>query len=135
MASKNPLYKAGDWATGFTGWREISILGPKQVTPAPLLPGIEKPDLLGVLGMTGLAAYFGLEKIGQPKEGELVVVSGAAGATGSIAGQICKLKGCRVVGIAGSDDKCAWLKELGFDVALNYKSPNFEKEFLEATKV
>lgn len=101
---------------------------------APRLPGVEKPDLLGVLGTTGLTAYFGLEKIGQPKEGELVVISGAAGATGSIVGQICKLKGCRVVGIAGSSDKCAWLKELGFDVALNYKDADFKSQFLEATK-
>ncbi|CAN8101594.1 unnamed protein product [Discula destructiva] len=134
LASKNPAFKVGDWATGFVGWREIAKAGPKEVVQAPRLPGIEKPDLLGVLGMTGLTAYFGLEKIGQPKEGDLVVVSGAAGATGSIVGQICKLKGCRVVGIAGSSDKCAWLKELGFDVALNYKDADFKQQFLEATK-
>lgn len=134
LASKNPAFKVGDWATGFGGWREIAKLGPREVGQAPRLPGIEKPDLLGVLGMTGLTAYFGLERIGQPKEGDLVVVSGAAGATGSIVGQICKLKGCRVVGIAGSNDKCAWLKELGFDVALNYKDADFKAQFLEATK-
>ncbi|KAJ0122347.1 nadp-dependent leukotriene b4 12-hydroxydehydrogenase [Diaporthe amygdali] len=134
LASKNPAFKAGDWATGFSGWREVAVLGPQTVFPAPLLPGIEKPDLLGALGMTGLTALLGLNKIGLPKEGELVVVSGAAGATGSIVGQICKLKGCRVVGIAGTDDKCAWLKELGFDVALNYKAPEFREQFLEATK-
>lgn len=135
LASKNPTFKAGDWATGFCGWREIAVLGPREVLPAPLLPGIEKPDLLGVLGTTGLTAYFGLERIGQPKAGELVVVSGAAGATGSIVGQICKLKGCRVVGIAGSAEKCAWLKEVGFDVVLNYKDADFKSQFLEATKV
>ena len=135
LASKNPALKAGDWATGFCGWKEVAVLGPQHVFPAPLLPGVQKPDLLGALGMTGLTALLGLNKIGQPKEGELVVVSGAAGATGSIVGQICKLKGCRVVGIAGSDDKCAWLKEVGFDVALNYKAPDFREQFLEATKV
>lgn len=135
LASKNPAFKAGDWATGFCGWREIAVLGPKEVMPAPLLPGIEKPDLIGTLGFTGLTAHLGLEKIARIKEGELVVVSGAAGATGSIVGQIAKIKGCRVVGIAGSPEKCAWLKEIGYDVALNYKSPTFREEFLEATKV
>lgn len=135
LASKNPAFKAGDWATGFSGWQQIAALGPREVMQAPLLPGIEKPDLIGTLGFTGLTAHLGLEKIARVKEGELVVVSGAAGATGSIVGQICKIKGCRVVGIAGSSEKCAWLKEIGYDVALNYKSPTFREEFLEATKV
>lgn len=135
LASKNPAFKVGDYATGFSGWREVAVLDPQHVWPAPLLPGVEKPDLLGALGMTGLTAYLGLEKIGQPKAGELVVVSGAAGATGSIVGQICKLKGCRVVGIAGTEEKCAWLKQLGFDEALNYKASDFREQFLEATKV
>lgn len=135
LASKNPAYKVGDWATGFPGWREIAVLGPKEVMPAPLLPGIEKADLIGTLGITGLTALLGLEKVARVKEGELVVVSGAAGATGYIVGQICKIKGCRVVGIAGSSEKCAWLKDIGYDVALNYKSPTFRDEFLEATKV
>ena len=87
-------------------------------------------------GSTGLTAYFGLKYIGDPKPGELVVVSGAAGATGSIVGQICKMRGARVIGIAGADDKCQWLKEdLGFDDALNYKDPDFRKKFKAATKV
>ncbi|KAF3764755.1 NAD(P)-binding protein [Cryphonectria parasitica EP155] len=134
LASKNPMFKAGDWATGFTGWREIAKLGPRELMPVARLPGVEMPDLLGAIGPTGLTAYLGLEKIGLPQAGELVVVSGAAGATGSIVGQICKLKGCRVVGIAGSKDKCAWLKELGFDAALNYKDSDFREQFIEATK-
>ncbi|PSR82030.1 hypothetical protein BD289DRAFT_461887 [Coniella lustricola] len=134
IASKNPKIKVGDWATGFTGWREIAKLGPQEVTPSPRIPGIEMADFLGAVGGTGLTAYLGLEKIGQPKAGDLVVVSGAAGATGSIVGQICKLKGCRVIGTAGSDEKCTWLRELGFDVALNYKAPDFREQFLEATK-
>lgn len=135
LASKSPAFKVGDYASGFCGWREIAVMGPKEAYPVPMMPGLTEPDILGAVGGTGLTAYFGLEKIGQPKEGDLVVVSGAAGATGSVVGQICKFKGCRVVGIAGSDDKCAWLKEIGFDVALNYKAADFEAQFLEATKV
>ncbi|ROV99780.1 hypothetical protein VSDG_03146 [Cytospora chrysosperma] len=134
LASKNPSLKVGDWATGFSGWQQVAVLGPQHVFQAPMMPGIEGPDLVGALGMTGLTAYLGLENIGQLKEGELVVVSGAAGATGSIVGQIAKLKGCRVVGIAGSDEKCAWLKQLGFDDALNYKASDFRQQFLGATK-
>lgn len=86
--------------------------------------------------MTGLTAYFGLLDVGKVKAGDFVVVSGAAGATGSVVGQIAKLKGARVLGIAGSDDKAGWLKEeSGFDDALNYKDKDFSKRFREATKV
>ena len=85
--------------------------------------------------MTGLTAYFGILDVGKVKAGDFVVVSGAAGATGSVVGQIAKLKGARVLGIAGSDDKCAWLKnELGFDDAINYKDPKFAANFRKATK-
>jgi NADPH-dependent curcumin reductase CurA len=87
-------------------------------------------------GGTGLTAYFGLIDVGKVKAGDFVVVSGAAGATGSVVGQIAKLKGATVLGIAGSDDKCQWLKEeLGFDEALNYKDKEFFKKFRAATKV
>ena len=83
-----------------------------------------------------MTAYFGLAKIADPKEGELVVVSTAAGGTGSVVAQICKLKGCRVVGITGSPDKAAWLKDfLGIDEALNYKDSNFKEQFEKATEV
>ena len=86
-------------------------------------------------GATGLTAYFGLLDIGKVKSGDFVVVSGAAGATGSVAGQIAKLKGATVLGLAGTDEKCAWLKnELGFDAALNYKDPEFAANFRTATK-
>lgn len=85
--------------------------------------------------MTGLTAYFGIIDVGKVKAGDFVVVSGAAGATGSVVGQIAKLKGATVLGIAGSDDKCRWLtSELGFDNALNYKSPTFTADFRKATK-
>lgn len=88
------------------------------------------------VGMTGLTAYFGMLDVGKVKAGNFVVVSGAAGATGSVAGQIAKLKGATVLGIAGSDDKVQWLKQkLGFDAALNYKDPDFAKKFRAATKV
>lgn len=87
-------------------------------------------------GLTGLTAYFGLLDVGKVKAGDFVVVSGAAGATGSVVGQIAKLKGATVLGIAGSDDKVQWLKDgLGFDNALNYKDPDFARKFKEATKV
>jgi NADPH-dependent curcumin reductase CurA len=85
--------------------------------------------------MTGLTAYFGILDVGKVKAGDFVVVSGAAGATGSVVGQIAKLKGATVLGLAGTDDKCEWLvKELGFDAALNYKDPEFPKKFRAATK-
>ena len=86
--------------------------------------------------MTGLTAYFGIIDVGKVKAGDFVVVSGAAGATGSVVGQIAKIKGATVLGIAGSDDKVQWLKqELGFDDALNYKDKDFSKKFRAATKV
>lgn len=86
--------------------------------------------------MTGLTAYFGLLDVGKVKKGDFVVVSGAAGATGSVVGQIAKLKGAKVLGLAGSEDKVKWLtEELGFDAALNYKDPQFKNNFRAATKV
>jgi NADPH-dependent curcumin reductase CurA len=85
-------------------------------------------------GTTGLTAYFGIIDVGKVKAGDFVVVSGAAGATGSVVGQIAKLKGATVLGLAGSDDKCQWLKELGFDDALNYKDKDFPAKFRKATK-
>ncbi|MES6473288.1 zinc-binding dehydrogenase, partial [Cutibacterium acnes] len=89
--------------------------------------------MLGPAGMTGLTAYFGLLDIGQPKKGETIVVSAAAGAVGSIVGQIGKIKECRVVGIAGADEKCKWLtEELGFEAAVNYKKDDWKKRLKEA---
>ena len=92
-----------------------------------LPPGVTPAMALGVLGVTGLTAYWGLLDLGEPKEGETVLVSGAAGATGSVAGQIARIKGCRVVGIAGGDEKCTWLKEVArFDDVIDYKSENVD---------
>jgi NADPH-dependent curcumin reductase CurA len=134
-ASKSSKFTVGSYATGQCGWTEYAILPETKVQPLNLPEGAVPTDALGVMGMTGLTAYFGLLDVGKVKEGDFVVVSGAAGATGSVVGQIAKLKGAKVLGIAGSDDKVQWLKEeLGFDGALNYKSKNFAKEFRDATK-
>jgi NADPH-dependent curcumin reductase len=122
IASKNPGLAVGDHVTGLLGVQEYAIANANAVfkvdtTLAPL------PVYLGTLGMPGLTAYFGLLDIGRPAEGETVVVSGAAGAVGGIVGQIAKLKGCRVVGIAGGAEKCRHLvEELGFDAAIDYKA-------------
>jgi NADPH-dependent curcumin reductase CurA len=138
VESNSPAYKVGDLALGLLGWQDCAILDEKmffkpQIIPKEMSKSVPLPVLIGAAGMTGLTAYFGLLDIGQPKEGETLVVSAAAGAVGSIVGQIGKLKGCRVVGIAGSDDKCKWLTgELGFDAAVNYKNPEWKKQLREA---
>jgi NADPH-dependent curcumin reductase CurA len=136
LASRSDKAKEGDVVSCYGGWNEYAVLGEAMFEPPASMPKTSQPtDLLSALGITSLTAYFGMMKIGLPKPGELVVVSGAAGATGSVAGQIAKLKGARVVGIAGADDKCEWLKnELGFDEALNYRDPEFKAKFREATK-
>ncbi|KAH8903336.1 zinc-binding dehydrogenase [Coniochaeta sp. PMI_546] len=135
LASTSSNFKEGDLVTTFGNvWTEVLILPAQQATLVQLPPNAKITDAMGVLGMTGLTAYFGMTEIGQPKKGETVVVSGAAGATGSVAGQIAKIAGARVVGIAGQDEKVKWLKEeLGFDVALNYNDPDFKAKFKEAT--
>lgn len=116
----NTLVK-GDVVVGNLGWQDYSIAGEKEVRKID--PDIAPMSTaLGVLGMPGLAAYFGLLDIGQPKKDETVVVSGAAGAVGTIVGQIARIHGCRIVGIAGSDKKTKYvIDELGFDTAINYK--------------
>ncbi len=120
LSSNDPDFTAGDLVSGDIGWREAAALPAKNLIKQPRMEPLS--HLLSVYGVTGLTAYFGLLEVGQPKEGETVVVSAAAGAVGNTVGQIAKIKGCRVVGIAGSDDKCQWLTdELGFDAAVNYK--------------
>ncbi|MGH9800666.1 MAG: NADP-dependent oxidoreductase, partial [Blastocatellia bacterium] len=123
--SRNPNFKVGDHVSGLLGWQAYSITEGKGVNALPNLPGIPLTAHFGLFGHIGLTAYFGLLDIGQPKPGETLVVSAAAGAVGSLVGQIGKIKGCRVVGIAGADDKCKWLiDDLGFDAAINYKTEN-----------
>lgn len=122
VQSKNASFKEGDHVTGFWGWREYAVSDGKglQKLDARLAP---ISTALGVLGMPGATAYFGFLEICQPKLGETVVVSGAAGAVGSYVGQIAKIKGCRVVGIAGTDDKIdCFVNELGCDAGFNYKT-------------
>jgi NADPH-dependent curcumin reductase CurA len=122
IASQNPGFAVGDYVNGALGVQDFFIGEPKgfykvDPTRAPL------PLYLSALGMTGMTAYFALLDVGQPKAGETVVISGAAGAVGSIAGQIAKLKGCRVIGIAGGAEKCkSLIDELGFDGAIDYKN-------------
>ena len=120
VESNNDDLPIGATVFGMMGWQQYAVAGPD----ARVIPdGIEPDAALSVFGVTGLTAYFGLLDVGEPKEGDTVLVSGAAGATGSVVGQIAKIKGCRVVGIAGTDEKCAWLTdELGFDAAINYRS-------------
>jgi len=120
VESRDPKLKKGDLVFGDCGWQEVAVRPAKELNKLPSLEPIT--HLLSVYGITGLTAYFGLTEIGVPKPEETLVVSAAAGAVGSVAGQIGKIKGCRVVGIAGSDEKGAWLtKELGFDATINYK--------------
>ena len=123
-ASSNPKFAVGDHVSGLLGVQEYAISdgnGLQKVDPklAPL------PTYLSALGMPGLTAYFGLLEAGKPQAGDTVVVSGAAGAVGSVVGQIAKIKGARVIGIAGGADKCRYLvEELGFDAAIDYKTEN-----------
>ncbi|KAF2726869.1 NADP-dependent leukotriene B4 12-hydroxydehydrogenase [Polyplosphaeria fusca] len=134
-ASKSSKFPIGSYASGNCGWAEYAVIKEKQLESFNLPQGAQVTDVLSVLGMTGLTAYFGILDVGQVKAGDFVVVSGAAGATGSIVGQIAKIKGAKVLGLAGGDDKVKWLKEeLGFDEALNYKDPDFSKKFRAATK-
>ncbi len=121
-------FAPGDLVSSMFGWREAFTVAPATFAQAPALfsklppiPGVSPSAFLGVLGMPGLTAYVGLLEIGQPKEGETVFVSGGAGAVGSLVAQIAKIKGCTVVASAGSDEKCAWLRSVGVDHAINYK--------------
>jgi hypothetical protein len=123
-ASKNPKFAVGDHVTGLLGVQQYAYSNGQGLTKIdPKLAPL--PTYLGTLGMPGMTAYFGLLEVGQPKAGDTVVVSGAAGAVGMVVGQIAKIKGARVIGIAGGADKCRYLvEELGFDAAIDYKSEN-----------
>jgi NADPH-dependent curcumin reductase CurA len=121
--SRNAGFAAGDVVQGMFNWQLYAVSNGAGLNTLP--KGVPLSLFMGVLGPIGITAYFGLLEIGQPKAGETLVVSAAAGAVGSLTGQIGKIKGCRVVGLAGSDDKCRWIKEeLGFDAAINYKTEN-----------
>jgi NADPH-dependent curcumin reductase CurA len=120
VSSKAPGLAPGDIVFGDTGWQDYVAVPARHLTAMPKLEPMT--HLLSVYGIAGLTAYFGLLDVGKPQAGETVVVSAAAGSVGSLVGQIAKIKGCRVIGIAGGKDKCAWLtSELGFDAAVDYK--------------
>ena len=125
IASRSPDFAEGDIVVSYGGWQEFFRLKAGEVRKVdPSIAPIS--TALGVLGMPGHTAYGGLTEIGKPKAGETLVVAAASGAVGAMVGQIAKIKGCRVVGIAGSDDKCAYVRdELGFDATVNYKAPDF----------
>ena len=131
IESKHPDYSEGDHVVGLFGVQEYAASdGDGVIKVDPNL--VPLPVYLGALGMPGMTAYFGLLDIGQPKEGETVVVSGGAGAVGTVTGQIAKIKGCRVVGIAGGEEKCRYLvDELGFDAAIDYKSEDVRSALKE----
>merc|ERR1719427_1181457 len=136
--SKHPSYPKGSTIIIYTGWVERGIaipdeMGSGRIRKAADMGSLSKSLLLGACGMPGNTAYFGLSEICNPKAGETVVISGAAGAVGSLVGQIAKIKGCRVVGIAGGEVKCDYLvKELGFDAAVNYKKDDIMTEIRKA---
>jgi hypothetical protein len=122
--------KPGDAVFADTGWQDYAVLPGKRLEKLPVMEPVT--HLLSIFGVAGLTAYFGLLECGQPKAGETVVVSAAAGSVGSIVGQIAKLKGCRVVGVAGGAEKGRWLvDELGFDAAIDYKAGGLRQQFKE----
>lgn len=139
--SRNEQLKPGDVVLTDTGWqtyavskRKVSEMANLKIDALAKLPDAVKPSLfLGALGMPGLTAHYGLLEIGQPKPGETVVVAAATGPVGSMVGQIAKIKGCRVVGIAGGDKKCQYaVREFGFDACINYKSKTFQQDLKQA---
>lgn len=136
VASNSKSFKVGNRVAGLFGWQDYALISDGDEIPAQKLPSFLPVPLtatLGVLGVTGMTAYFGLLDICRPKRGETVVVSAAAGAVGSIVGQIAKIYGCRVVGIAGAQDKCEWLtQELGFDAAVNRREPKWREQLKAA---
>ncbi len=133
--SRSPGFAAGDIVQGMGGWQETYAGDAAGWSKLPRIPGLPLTAFFGVMGHIGFTAYFGLMEIGQPKPGETLVVSAAAGAVGSIAGQMGKIAGCRVVGIAGSDEKCDWItRELGFDEAINYRKEKVAKGLARTCK-
>jgi len=132
-ASKHPGFQPGDVVSGMFGWQDYAVSDGGGFMPVTKLPpGVPIPMTMSVLGVTGLTAYFGMLDVGAVKAGEQVLVSGAAGATGSVAAQIAKLRGARVVGIAGGAEKCSWLtKELGLDAAIDYRAERVAKRIHE----
>ncbi len=136
VASRHPGYEQGKLYQGLTGWQQYVVASDAApLIPVAERPGVESPSAyLGVLGMTGLTAWVGMRQIGKPKQGETVIVSAAAGAVGSVAGQLAKADGARVVGIAGGAEKCALITgELGFDAAVDHRAGDWREQLAAAT--
>lgn len=133
VRSENPALPVGTLTQGLTGWQEYSIGDPAGLVPPAALPEGTPPNLaLSVFGSTSLTAYFGLLDVGQPHPGETVLVSGAAGATGSVAAQIARIKGCQVVGIAGGEEKCNWLRDAcKLHQVIDYKSEDLNRRLAQ----
>ena len=133
VESRRDGFETGELVVGIFGWQDYAVSDGNGTLAVSKVPeGVPPTMPLGVLGITSLTAYFGLKEIGKPEAGETVVVSGAAGATGSVAGQLASHWGCRVIGIAGGPEKCAWLTdELGFDAAIDYKAEEVSKRLRE----
>lgn len=134
VASKNPNYPVGQIVQGLVGWQEYVVASDSApLFAVDVADGVSPSAYLGALGMTGLTAWIGIRDIGKPRPGETVVVSAAAGAVGSVAGQLAKADGARVVGIAGGPDKCRLLtEELGFDAAVDYRAADWSKQLRAA---
>ncbi|MFT4009963.1 MAG: NADP-dependent oxidoreductase [Nocardioidaceae bacterium] len=128
--SNHPDFPVGTPVSGMFGVTEYTLSNGKGVQAIDLSV-VGPATWLGALGMPGLTAYHGLHEVGEIREGDTVVISAAAGAVGSVAGQLAKAEGCRVIGIAGGPDKCAWLTEIGFDEAIDYKNENVLKRLRE----
>jgi len=123
IKSRHPDFYKGDQVFGFLGWSDYTVTDGKRIPVHLYRPSVNPEAALGVMGGTGMTAFFGLTRVGEPQPGDVLVVSGAAGATGNVAGQIGRVLGCHVIGIAGSDEKCRMLvDELGFHASINYKT-------------
>ncbi|HYZ64581.1 MAG TPA: NADP-dependent oxidoreductase [Acetobacteraceae bacterium] len=131
VASRAPGFAEGDLVEGRTGWQEYAVADPKILRKLPK-DGPPLSTALGVLGMPGMTAWVGLANIGQPKPGETVVVAAASGPVGSMVGQIAKLRGARAVGMAGGREKCAYVRELGFDACIDHRDPAMAERLAEA---
>lgn len=133
LESRNAQFKPGDFVVGMAGWQEFQVTGGTELRKVDVHV-IPPSAYLGCVGMPGVTAWYGLTQIGKPKPGETVVVSAAAGAVGSVVGQLAKLRGCRVVGIAGGKTKCDLVPgEFGFDACVDYKAESFKADFRAAT--
>jgi len=132
IRSANDAFPVGSVVSGLTHWQDYSVIDAARTPPQLKPDDVALEDFEGILGVNSITAYFGLLEVGQPKQGETIVVSGAAGSTGSIAAQVGRIKQCRVIGIAGGEEKCQWLHDVcRIDETIDYKSENIEKRLKE----